>query len=464
MGNDINANPTKEFFIEMLTKDIDLERAIIDLLDNSIDGAKKLNQEDTNESDLYVEIKIDESFFSIKDNCGGFSLHDAQNYAFKFGRSTEDENNPDNRGKVNYSVGRFGVGMKRAIFKMGWKATIYSKHKSDYFKVIIDLDSWIKDVKSWTFTFENIEKESPEYTVLDKHGVYILIEKLNDNVKEEFTSKTFISALQTSIEWGIAFSLEDGIEVRVNKQKLKPRFVHLASGENLTPIYRKLVYEITHDKNQNLLLLENTSTFEKENTVVVEFFVGVDKPDPNSAGWYVYCNDRLVISRNRGVETGWKEDSSSNDEGINKFHNKHAMFRGIVKFSGKNSSLLPMTTTKTGIDSNSAIWKRTLLTMKQMMREVFVLLNKLKNIQIRNNLIDKNNRTSLKLMADKPEKFMSSTFIYPEIKEKEKSKIKITYQMDKQKVERAKEILNVSNNPDVGVRTFNYFFQLECED
>jgi hypothetical protein len=34
----IKASPTKEFFIYMLVKDIPLNRAIIDLVDNSVDG------------------------------------------------------------------------------------------------------------------------------------------------------------------------------------------------------------------------------------------------------------------------------------------------------------------------------------------------------------------------------------------------------------------------------------------
>ncbi|MGH9433064.1 MAG: hypothetical protein ACRD3T_16150, partial [Terriglobia bacterium] len=38
----INASPTKEFFISMLTRDIPLTRAIIDLVDNSVDGARRL--------------------------------------------------------------------------------------------------------------------------------------------------------------------------------------------------------------------------------------------------------------------------------------------------------------------------------------------------------------------------------------------------------------------------------------
>ena len=42
MGSKVNANPTKEFFISMLTRDIDIRAAILELIDNSIDGAKRM--------------------------------------------------------------------------------------------------------------------------------------------------------------------------------------------------------------------------------------------------------------------------------------------------------------------------------------------------------------------------------------------------------------------------------------
>lgn len=42
----IEGNPTKKFFIEMITRDISIEDAIIDLLDNSIDGATQINSND----------------------------------------------------------------------------------------------------------------------------------------------------------------------------------------------------------------------------------------------------------------------------------------------------------------------------------------------------------------------------------------------------------------------------------
>ena len=51
----IKASPTKEFFITMLTRDVMLTRAIIDLVDNSVDGAKR-SRPDGNFSGLKVII------------------------------------------------------------------------------------------------------------------------------------------------------------------------------------------------------------------------------------------------------------------------------------------------------------------------------------------------------------------------------------------------------------------------
>ena len=40
----VDASPTKGFFIYMLTRDIDVRPAIVELIDNSIDGAKKIRK------------------------------------------------------------------------------------------------------------------------------------------------------------------------------------------------------------------------------------------------------------------------------------------------------------------------------------------------------------------------------------------------------------------------------------
>ena len=72
MANSVaNGYPTKEFFVEMLTRDIELNDAILDLLDNCLDGVVRLSS---------AKNKLDDPFF-YKGHCAditvsskGFSL------------------------------------------------------------------------------------------------------------------------------------------------------------------------------------------------------------------------------------------------------------------------------------------------------------------------------------------------------------------------------------------------------
>src|SRR5262245_51610287 len=100
----IDVMPTKELFIDMLTRDIALIPAIIDLVDNSSDGAKRL-RENGSFKGLWARVEISPEEFRIIDNCGGMTIEVAEKYAFRFGR-------PPGAPFVKHSVGQFGVGMK----------------------------------------------------------------------------------------------------------------------------------------------------------------------------------------------------------------------------------------------------------------------------------------------------------------------------------------------------------------
>ena len=65
------------------------DRALIDLVDNSIDAARnQLKNEggEENFSKFKIELSLKENEFIIKDNCGGFSLEVAKKYALRIGR------------------------------------------------------------------------------------------------------------------------------------------------------------------------------------------------------------------------------------------------------------------------------------------------------------------------------------------------------------------------------------------
>jgi hypothetical protein len=84
MESFVDALPTKDLFVDFLTKDLTLSRAITDLVDNSVDGARRLRPNGSL-NDLYVRLKVSAEEFEITANCGGIPLDLAQHYAFRFG-------------------------------------------------------------------------------------------------------------------------------------------------------------------------------------------------------------------------------------------------------------------------------------------------------------------------------------------------------------------------------------------
>src|SRR5438045_8528574 len=78
----IDAMPTKDFFISMLVRDIDLVDAIAVLFDNCVDGARRMKAAGKYDG-LSVRIKTSPSEFSITDDCGGIPVAVERLYAFR---------------------------------------------------------------------------------------------------------------------------------------------------------------------------------------------------------------------------------------------------------------------------------------------------------------------------------------------------------------------------------------------
>ncbi|ELX1483929.1 ATP-binding protein, partial [Escherichia coli] len=181
MANDIiEAFPAKRFFVEMLTRDIELQDAILDLLDNCLDGALRSissSNEEINEENkyhgFYSKINFNEDGFTIEDNCGGISGSLATSYAFRMGRPNERDidNIP--------TIGVYGIGMKRAIFKLGTSSQVLSKTKDEEFKVTISPE-WLSNDKNWKLDLERGNVD------LKTTGVKIIVNDLRDDVKNHF--------------------------------------------------------------------------------------------------------------------------------------------------------------------------------------------------------------------------------------------------------------------------------------
>jgi hypothetical protein len=179
MSKTFNAEPTKEFFINMLVRDINLQDAIGDLVDNCIDGANRLKSGGSFEG-LFIKILLSPDKFIIEDNCGGIDIDIAKKYAFRFGR-------PDDVEDVKYAIGQFGIGMKRALFKLGNKFSIDTKTIKNSFRMSVDVNEWRTEKDTWLFEYENDHDYSDNPIDPSKTSTIITVTELNEDVKTAFT-------------------------------------------------------------------------------------------------------------------------------------------------------------------------------------------------------------------------------------------------------------------------------------
>jgi hypothetical protein len=346
---DINAMPTRALFVYMLTKDIPLIPAILDLVDNCSDGAKKLRGEGSLEG-LTVQIKVTPEEFYISDNCGGFSIDTAQKYAFRFGR-------PSGAPSVNHSIGQFGVGMKRALFKLGTSFEVESTTDKEHFVIAVNVDDWVNEPDPWTFKFTQVEpnlKNVPK----EKQGATISVKPLREEVSREFKLGNFLQQLKMEIQSHLQIPISRGLSVVLNGIHLVAKPLMVYNDSRIAPAFLERKYP-KGDKNP----------------VYVRMYCGVGlSKDVPLAGWHIYCNGRLILEGDKTSVTGWGEKGDIN---VPLYHPQYNYFRGFVFFDSDDAGKLPWNTTKTGLNTDSAIYKSVLQDMIGMMQPVLSFLRSL---------------------------------------------------------------------------------------
>ena len=298
------AYPTKAFFVNMITRDITLEDSILDLIDNSIDGASKCEGNPRinldNELDLSpycIAITATPQEFSIVDNCGGMTLDDAVDYAFTFGRRQDEMYS-------NYSIGVYGIGMKRAAFKLGRAIDVRSTFIDDEgqmlsFLVSINVNRWIQtDQPPWDFDIESAEN-------LESTGVEIHVQQLTLEARISFDNPEFMENLRRTIARDYSLYLSTGLKITLNGHGINGVPIKLRQSEDFVPMRDE--YEVT---------LKHLNGYDDE-VVSVEIIAGMAAPPPESPepdervdaersfGWYIVCNGRIVLAADRTSVSGW---------------------------------------------------------------------------------------------------------------------------------------------------------------
>jgi hypothetical protein len=359
------AYPTKAFFVRMITRDISLEDCILDLIDNSVDGAwsqegsRPMGLADGADLSAYtIDIEAGPDRFVIRDNCGGMSLDNAADHAFSFGRSSTAEHE-------DFSIGVYGIGMKRAVFKLGADIRIRSTFKQDdgrrlAFAVPIDVVEWLRD-DSPPWDFDIVDDH-----LLDFDGVEIEVKKLTNGSASSFGSPAFLQNLRRIIARDYSLHLLRGLSITLNGNAVSGWQIELRQSVDYVPLRIEYQDEVDGDP------------------VSVEIIGGMAAPPPESIdpdesedgdrrfGWYVVCNGRIVLAADKSTVTGWGTD------GWPQWHYQYAGFIGIILFTAAKATALPLTTTKRSVDTSSEVFRRARPQMRDVSKSWIAYTNQRK--------------------------------------------------------------------------------------
>jgi hypothetical protein len=433
------AHPEKRLFIALLTRDITLIEAILDLIDNSINSAVIIggNALQTPRDFLDMidkpirkkglpEINIDFTGerFDMFDSCGGISFHHARDSVFRFGRTDDDE---DDSHSDTLSV--YGIGLKRALFKLGNKISIFSNHRTGGFKTNIDVAKWESTKQdSWT-----IPIESTDISNNIAFGTKISVKELYSDITKRMNDDGFLGLLMSRIARTYGYFLGRVVDIYVRGEKIAPIDIRVSDNR---------AYEnFSVDGVDCGVLAGIRSTTGK-------FYQAED------AGWYIYCNGRAVAFADKSDVTGWGTYLPS-------FQPKHRPFVGFVFFTSPRPEQLPWTTTKAAINQESGVWQHALRVMSRVGRQVTGFLDN--RYTSDGTLISSDelgsvtgsSSSALRAISD----VASRTFVPPRRVDDDTTSIQ--YKAKKNEIDEVKKYLGkrALSNGETGRYTFDYFLK-----
>lgn len=460
----VDAGAEKRFFIEMLTKDIELLPAIVDLVDNSVDGARGLHP-DGDLTGQWVKIEFGDDSFTISDNSGGISVDIARHYAFRFGRSKDFTG-------IKRSVGQFGVGMKRAIFKIGQAFTVRSAFRGtagandgSRFDLHVDVEQWAQQ-DEWTFQFGSVE-EPVSLGVDEVAGTVISVTKLHPSVQDDLKDPAIVQALRTELRVRHQESIQSGLQLHLNReQPLTASRPSLQASEVVRPLVKEFQVPGSGGGLVDVKLYAGTVAPPKrdkdanpEDDGQAENF-----QDPGDAGWYLFCNDRLLLVADRSPLTGWGNPAAA-------YHPQYRAFRGFVYLSADDAGLLPWNTTKTAVDRDSPVFRAVQSQMKMALVAVQAVINRAK--QVRSRLEEDEQKPDILVALDETQDrpitslTASTQMIAPasppsKPKAPPTSKVqRIQYVVDLDRFDEVATVLRATSGSEVGRLTFDYFYDQE---
>ncbi len=348
------------YLISGLSSDVSTMECMYDLVDNSIDAARnellKRSAPAVDDRGLpssyagfHIDIELTGTFVLVRDDCSGMEREDLSHRAFRTGAKSQHP----------YGIGHFGVGLKRAIFKLGTTVSLETDNGVDNF--------------DFEFTEQGVLAAGDEPLVAErrpssgKKGNALRIGGLRSDVAVDFGSSLWVERLAHGLRIRYGIFTRKGLAISLNGERI-PMFGPAVRDQDVGPVkYAKQIMRT--EKGVRIFaeagLHEDYRIKELEADYNKNRHVEISKEQ----GWYVVCNDRIILISDRSTRTGWTTG----------WHQEYAGFLGWVHYVAADPELLPWDSKKSGINESSEAHRESVAWLKAIADDFRAQKNKLRD-------------------------------------------------------------------------------------
>lgn len=328
------------FLTDTLTTDIDLNYALFDLIDNSIDAARNALSVRKYEKDRFglpksylgyaIILRFSNDKIIIKDNCLGIEKEILINKAFFTGKKSNHE----------FGIGHYGLGLKRALLKAGSEFSLITDNGTNAYKSQFDAEN-LSGRKAIIAT---------EYTSQNKPKTVFIVSNIHEEVRSQIIDKNWLKMLSDNINVRYASFLRKGlkIELRTSFDDYCQRFVAKPGTPDIrkTPLMNPLkdFIEVDGVKAYFTIGIHEKYRFKGEK----DYHNPTNSSITNEYGLYFICNDRVIVAGTQENKYGF----------TTKWHSEYSGFVCLINIISEDPQKLPWNTPKTELKTNSLIFSK----------------------------------------------------------------------------------------------------------
>lgn len=329
----VDTRPSKEVVVNSLTRDISIDACIFDLIDNSIDAARDtifklnpgldVNLPPENYGNFEIILAVDGSSLEISDNCGGIPASLLESSVLRFGEKSSH----------SLGIGVFGVGLNRAIFKIGKHTDITTDTGIERCHVEIKTDEYL-DSPDWKLPATKMPTKGKVGTTIKTTG-------LSNETSQLFADDEWVDKLrrETGIRYGKHIS--KNLKIEINKKEVEPIIVEIRQDSPYSSQSKFFRHETT------AIYIEAGQHKKHRFPAEPDYIKDANAELTGEYGWTVYCNERAIVIADKSRKTGW----------VHKFHSEFNGFVGNIYFTDSNPANLPWNTSKTDVDLNNPAYQ-----------------------------------------------------------------------------------------------------------